>query len=127
MKFRQTVEFCTLQVALVPHDELVRGDHAVVPALPLARDLLLEDAPPLVDRALVDDALARWRPLPELVRPVRERGERHDDEERTVVLLDLHLQPDQELPVMYLIACILSQIWECRKTKKTSKNVESIS
>jgi hypothetical protein len=37
-----------------------------------------------------------------------------------VVLLDLHLQPDQELPVIYLIAWVLSQIWDCKKNKKQS-------
>ena len=40
-----------------------------------------------------------------------------------IVLLDLHLQPDQELPVIYFIACVLSQIWECRKNKKPSNPV----
>ena len=43
-----------------------------------------------------------------------------DVQTEQVVLLDLHLQPDQELPVIYLIACVLSQIWDCRKNKKLS-------
>ena len=43
-----------------------------------------------------------------------------DVQTEQVLLLDLHLQPDQELPVIYLIACVLSQIWECRKNKKLS-------
>ena len=48
------------------------------------------------------------------------RGVLPDVQTEQVVLLDLHLQPDQELPVIYLIACVLSQIWDCRKNKKQS-------
>ena len=35
-----------------------------------------------------------------------------------VVLLDLDVDEDHRLPLVYTIACVLSQIWECRKEKK---------
>ena len=35
-----------------------------------------------------------------------------------VVLLDQDLTPDQELPVTFLIASLLSQVWNCRIGKK---------
>ena len=41
-------------------------------------------------------------------------GLRHDQ----VVLLDLDLTTDQELPVIFLIASLLSQVWNCRIGKK---------
>ena len=35
-----------------------------------------------------------------------------------VILLDFDVDQDQQLPAMFMIASILSQIWECRKEKK---------
>ena len=35
-----------------------------------------------------------------------------------VVLLDLDVDKDKQLPLVYLIATVLSQVWECRKDKK---------
>ena len=34
------------------------------------------------------------------------------------VLLDLDNDKDNQLPLVYLIASVLSQVWECRKQKK---------
>ena len=46
-----------------------------------------------------------------------------DVQPEQVILLDLELHPEIELPVIYLISCLLSQIWDCRKLKKPSNLV----
>ena len=35
-----------------------------------------------------------------------------------VTLLDLDVEADNQLPLVYLVAAVLSDVWECRKVKK---------
>ena len=72
-------------------DKLVRGEENLeLPAADLLRVVLT-----LVRRSLVHDARDRWRPLFELVVPVRQGTERHDDQEGARLLLLLNEVRDE--------------------------------
>ena len=72
-------------------DKLVRGEENLeLPVADLLRVVLT-----LVRRSLVHDARDRWRPLFELVVPVRQGTERHDDQEGARLLLLLNEVRDE--------------------------------
>ena len=80
------------QHGLILHHELERGEQHVELA---ARHLLALDLLAHTRRALVDHHPDVRGPLDELVGPVGQRGERHHDQERAIILLHLHDVGDQ--------------------------------
>ena len=96
-----------LQLRAVLHDVLVRRQQHVEIAV---LHFVVVDLLAHVGRALVHHLEHVRYPLRELVYPVGERGERHDDEEGALVLLELHHVRQQRDGLMVVVVVVVDML-----------------